>query len=272
VLTLVTATNTSGNTLRLPLLDTSGGYSVEKITGLGPVTATLTSSSLAQVDGAQPQNARRDVRNIVLSLGFQPDYVITTVQSLRSALYDYFLPKDLVTLSFYIDETLTYVTTGQVEDFTNDMFSADPEVDISVVCYDPDFYNPAALTLSQSTSNDTNTFDVSYAGTSECGIIFALNVNATLTDVQIFNTQPDGTGQKMEVTGSFVSGDVVTFNTIPGQKAVTLTRAGAVTSLLSNLTSSAWISFKKGDNFFRGFANGLVVPYVVTYTPKFGAV
>src|SRR5450756_1275481 len=92
MLTMVEITNQRNGTLQLPLLDASAGYVVRDVEGLSPVKATLTSSSMAQEDGAQPQNATRTTRNILLKIGLEPDYVTNDVQSLRSDLYDYFMP------------------------------------------------------------------------------------------------------------------------------------------------------------------------------------
>ena len=273
MLTVVEVTNILGSTLRLPLLDTSNGYSVRDVEGLGPVAATLTSSSLAQVDGAQPQNARRDVRNITMKIGFEPDFVNTTVQSLRSALYDYLLPKANVGLNFYIDDVLTLVTSGQVETFDNVLFTADPEADISILCYDPDFYGPAPVVLSTTTRSDTNTNLVNYDGTSEAGLIFTLNVNRALTDFWITNARPDNVRQKMEVTGSYSSGDVITIDTRPGSRGVTLLRSGSTSPILYALDmTSTWLSLMRGANQFGAFAAGAGVPFTMSYTPQYGAI
>jgi hypothetical protein len=239
---------------------------------LGPVAASLTSSSLAQVDGAQAQNARRDIRNITMKIGFEPDYVITTVQSLRSALYDYLLPKALVGLNFYIDDVLTLVTSGQVETFDNPLFTDTPEADISIVCYDPDLYGPAPVVLSDDTRSDTNTNLVNYPGTSEAGLIFTLNVDRALTDFWITLQRPDNQRQKMEVTGSFISGDVITIDTRPGSRSVTLLRSGLATSILAGFDETGtWLALQKGSNQFGAFAAGAGIPFTMTYLSQYGA-
>jgi len=271
MLTLLDITNARGDTLHLPILDSSAGYIVRDIEGLDPVKAVLTSSSMAQVDGAQAQNARRDIRNITMKLGFDPDFVTNTVQSLRSALYDYLMPKDNILLGFYIDGQIYAVTEGQVEDFNNSMFSADPEVDISILCYDPDFYGPAEETLTSATVSDTNTNTITYEGSSETGVIFTLNVNGLVSTFSLYNTTPENEVQVFTVHGSFGIDDVVTISTIPGSKSVTLLRAGVETSILYDLDpTSDWISLKKGDNQFRAFSPGSPIPYTVTYVPKYG--
>jgi hypothetical protein len=274
VLTAVNATNAVGDFLTLSVLDNSNGYTIREITGLDPVPATLTSSSMAQRDGAQFQNARRELRNIVIKLGLDPNYTEQTVASLRSNLYNYFMPKENVSLGFYIDEGLTYFINGQVEDFNNAMFSADPEVDISILCYDPDFYSPAPVVVSIDTVNGTIETPITYGGTSDVGLIFSMTLTHDLDDgVAIYNTPPLNSYQGMVIETALLTGDIITVNTIDGQKAITLKRGGAESSLLYALQDGAvWLFFHKGINYFRAYSDGATIPATVTYTPKYGGI
>ena len=276
MLTLVEITNVRSDKLQLTPANSSNGYVVKDIEGLDPVTATLTTSSLAQVDGVQFQNAQRTSRNITMKLGLQPDYVSTTVDSLRTALYDYLMPKANILLGFYKDGVLFATTAGQVESFENSMYSSDPEVDISVICYDPDFYAPAPVVTDIDTVMDTTATLINYAGTSDAGIIFTINVNRDMGSFSLYNVAPDNTVQVFGVTavsGTFIDGDVITITSIPGMKSVTLTRAAITTSVLYYVDDAAtWISLQRGENFFRAYAGGDGVPCVLTYTPLYGAI
>lgn len=271
MLTRVDLTNVRSDTLSLALADASNGYAVREIQGLDPVNASLTSSTMAQLDGAQPQNARRDTRNITMKIGLTPDYITSTVDSLRQSLYDYLMPKALVNLGLYKDESLYAITSGQVETFENNMFSSDPEVDISIICYDPDLYAPAAITANDNTTTTTSTTAYNYLGSSDTGVIFTLNVNRALSGFSLYNTSSDNSSQVFTMTGSFISGDVITVNSIPGKKAVTLTRNALTTSALSYVDpTSSWVLFKRGVNLFRAVTDSPVIPYTLTYTPKYG--
>lgn len=273
MLTLVEATNVRSDTLALSLLDASNGYVVKDIQGLDPVNASLTTSTMAQRDGAQAQNARRDTRNITIKLGLEPDYLVSTVDSLRSALYGWFMSKALVDLALYKDDVLFAITSGQVESCENNMFSADPEVDISIICYDPDFYGPSAVTSSSGTVSTTDTTAINYEGNSDAGVIFTLSINRTMSDFTLYNTAPDNTLQSFIVNGSFVAGDVVRINSIPGQKSITLTRSSITSSILFWMdTSSSWITLQKGANNFRAFATGATIPFTLSYTPQYGGI
>jgi hypothetical protein len=274
MLTAVDVINALGDTLTLSLLSPDNGYQVREIGGLDPVNATLTTSTLAQVDGAQAQNARRETRNITIKLGLEPDFAVSTVASLRSALYNYLMPKAYVSFGFYIDDVLTYTATGQVESFENSMFSADPEVDISVMCYDPDFYATEATVVTGDTVDGTLEVPIDYEGTSEAGFIFEMTLDHDLPDgFAIYNTPPVAAYQGLIINAPLVIGDTITINTIPGQKAMTLNRGGIDTSLLYGLgTGAVWLIFLRGTNYFRAYADDDPISYTISYVAKYGGI
>lgn len=271
MLTMVSAYNPQEGTLQLPLMDSSGGYIVKDIQGLDPVKATLTSSSLAQMDGAQLHNARREPRNIIIKLGLAPDYISNDVASLRSDLYNYFMPKSVVTFGLYRDDVLWGTTDAVVETMDNNMFSSDPEVDISLICYDPDFYSPSLTHSPGTTVNGLTTRAITYGGTSDAGVIFGFTFPAAASEVRLYNTKPDGTIQMMTIAGSFLLNDVLAVNTIPGKKSVILTRGGTPTPSLYYLDRlSTWIELARGVNQFRAYYNGAATAYTLDYTEKYG--
>ena len=99
MLTAVEAFTPQGENLFLPLQDSSGGYVVQDIDGLDPVNAQIVSSKFARLEGEQYQSSYREKRNILISLGLEPDYgAALSVSQLRSRLYDFFMPKSPVRL------------------------------------------------------------------------------------------------------------------------------------------------------------------------------
>lgn len=261
-----------GGTLSLPLDDSTLGYDVQDIQGLDPVKASLVSSSFAQRDGAQFQSARRDARNITMQLGLSPDYAIATVRSLRQALYQYFMPKNEVGLRFFMDEDLVVDILGNVETMETAIFSKEPAVDISIMCWDPDFLESNAIVVSDNTTSGSTNITVEYTGTVESGFEFVLNVNRTMTGgFTIHFQRPDGTDETMDVEVDLVSGDVVTISTLSGNRYAQLTRSGLQSSILYAVSPFAtWPEFRPGDNLFRAQASGAAVPYTVTYTRRYG--
>jgi Siphovirus-type tail component, C-terminal domain len=271
MLTMISVENIRDGVLQLPLMDVSGGYIVRDIQGLDPVKATLTSSQLAQMDGAQPQNARREARNILMKLGLEPDYVSTSVAGLRSGLYDYFMPKSAVTVGFHFDGVLFGKTDAIVESMDNNMFSADPQVDISLICYDPDFYAPDPTVMTGLTVGDLTTRVVPYQGSSDTGVRFTLTFPDAATELRLYNTRPDNVINILTVMGTFLAGDILTIDTSPGHKQVTVTRAGLTFSVLYWMDhSSTWISLTRGDNLFRAYYDGPAISYSLEYTARHG--
>ncbi len=271
MLTMVSAQNAQEGTLLLPLEDSSGGYIVKEIQGLDPVKATLISTEFSQIDGAQLHNKRRGTRNIVMKLGLEADYFTTSVADLRAGLYDYFMPKESVIFSLYSDGSLWGKTEAIVETCDNNMFSADPEVDISLLCYDPDFYAPDSTSISGATVNSATTMEIDYQGTTETGIIFRITFPGSATGISLHNSRPDLVSNVIEISGSFQANDILEINSNSLSKAITLTRSGLSTSVLSYLgTSSSWISLKKGINLFRAYLAGSPVSYTLEYTAKYG--
>jgi hypothetical protein len=276
VLTEVQVTNSRGATLRLPIATSAGGFAVRDIEGLDPVAATLTTSSQAGLDGAQSQNAQVGTRTILMKLGLMPDYVNTDVRSLRNQLYDYFLPKAEVTLAFLFDGLIYAVAAGQVETFDCPLFTQDPEADISIVCYDPAFRAPQVIEFDDLTNDTQVPFTIDYEGSVPCGIIFSMTVNLlglgqSVTEISLINASPDNITQRMLIDGTFQVGDVITINTIPLQRAITLTRNNISQSLLSGFDeTSDWVMLSKGVNYLRASSGVSSQPFDLTYTPLYG--
>jgi hypothetical protein len=271
-ITRVDIQNVSSDVLTLIPQDASNGYEVRDIQGLGPVKANLVSSSMAQVDGAQPESSRRDPRNITMTLGIKPNYILAhTVSSLRNDLYNYFMPKSVLFISFYMDNVLYAVTTATVEDFESPIFTDDPKADISLICYDPDFYAPTSTLIEGESTSDTSTTTINYPGTSPAGAVFTLSPDRDLTGFRIYNTKPDNTIQMFDFEGTILGGDVIAITSIPLQKSAIITRNMTPFSALYYVEAPFdWISFEKGGNDIRVFVADDPIPYTLEYIVKYG--
>jgi hypothetical protein len=271
MLTKVEARNRQGALLSLPLDDVSDGFVLGDVQGLDPVKATLVSSSFAGADGSQYLASRREDRNIKLTIELQPDFITSTVRDLRKNLYNFFMSKSEVNLRFYDSDGLVVEIWGRVETCETALFSPEPAMDISVMCFEPDFLGMVPVTLNgMSVSNETETL-VPYDGTVETGIQFVFNINRPLTEFTFYHRPPDGTVRQMDIAASFIAGDVLTINTVQGAKFATLTRAGSTSSLLYAVSpQSTWIEFMQGDNHIRIYATGAAIPYDIVYTTRYG--
>lgn len=261
-----------GMLLSLPLDDYSNGYVVEDILGIDPVKATITSSTFANLAGSQFQSSRRESRNIILKLKIEPNYAITSVWDLRMNLYSFFESETDVDLRFYMDSGLTVDISGKVESCEAPPFSDEPRMNVSIICFQPDFLalDPVVIDTEE-TVEDLEEFTINYTGKVPTGIQFVLNVDRTLTEFTIYQRPPDNILRTLDFAAALEDGDVLTINTVPRNKYITLTRTGVDTSLLYGMSAqSNWLMLMPGVNNFRVYAVGAAIPFTITYTPRYG--
>ena len=280
MLTKVEVINSQGDILELPLEEMTNGFLLQGMEGLDPVKATLVSSSFANLDGAQYHSSRREQRNIKLQLGFEPDYVTSSIRVLRNRLYKFFMPKTEVTIRFHtLDEFDSNIISrnnlveivARIESFESALFTKVPAVDISFVCFDPDFINPVPTVNSGLSTAGLGESVINYAGTVENGLTFTISPTRTVDSFTIYHRPSDGTLRTLDYTSPLLSGDVLKINTVVGAKSVIRTRAGVNSSLLYAMSpQSNWLELQPGDNNVRVYATGDAVPYDLTHIAKYG--
>ena len=139
---------------------TSQGFAVTSVTGLGPGKATVNSSELVTIDGAEFVNARLPKRTIKIDLRLLPisykkngQIIDESVADIRRKSYRYFPVKEKVKLIFNnieyrrdptnsrksIPETKSYYIEGIVEQNEPNIWSKDEAITVQVVCMDPYF-------------------------------------------------------------------------------------------------------------------------------------
>lgn len=279
--TKVVVTTSQGNGLTLQLGDLSNGIEVRDISGLDPVKATLVSSSFANQDGEVYQSSRRGPRNITMKLGLKPDPALSTVLALRRNVYTIFRPKIQVTLTFYVDDTDDsiedgYQISGYVESCQSSMFSADPEVDVSIMCFDPDFIDPNAVMTYGLTSVDVNPTFFLYSGTVDTGFSATISVHANISEFSILYKDPENRVWSMDIAYPFLVGDFVGIGTTPGNKVAVLVRSSTNSSILYAVSpQSTWAKFTPGDNHLQLSVPGDVVvggsiSATIAYFKRFG--
>ncbi|ASD52252.1 tail protein [Arthrobacter phage Niktson] len=262
--------NANGETLVLPLWDYSSGYLVKPIEGLDPVKANIVSSSFAGIDGEQHQASRRESRNILMKLGLKMG-AAGSVSSLRAQLMRFFMPKARIRFTFYREDGPDVDIYGIVETFKCPQFVREPEASISVVCHQPDFYVPHIYGSANYTTPGTDEHYIEYDGTVETGFDFRMTVDRPISQFTIFHRSSDETLNRLIFAEPLVAGDVLTISTVSGDKHVTLTRAGADSSLLYAMSpDSSWLNLFPGPNYIRVYAEGAAIPYTITYTSKVG--
>jgi hypothetical protein len=245
-------------------------YQVAKIQGLDPVKANLTSSSYAGNDGEVFQNSKRAARNIVMEVDLDP-VEGQTYGELRQGLYTYFMPKNQVKLRFHTDTGLYLDTLGYVESFDVPIFDKDPQISISIMCYDPDLEDPRIVQIESGTVDDTEVIEIDYPGNVSTGTVVTLNINRELTDFTIYNSDEAGNTLQLDFTGALEDGDTLVISSRRGNKGITLTRTGIQSSYLYGRSAqSNWIELDRGLNNFRIYAAGDPIPYVLEYVVRYG--
>ena len=269
-----------GESLEIPLRNPQNGLYIDDITGLGPVKAEITSSTFGNVDGEQYQASRRGKRNIVVKLGFAPDYLTTTVYSLRQYLYSLFMPKSQINLRFFLSEGLVLYITGIIEDFDAPIFTQEPTATLSILCFDPDFSTSKRIvggnTLHPLSSNNESSCEINYDGSSPTGFLYQqifssdVPVNLSLT----VSNNVAGTSSINIENYEFEETDELQISTIPGSKGVWVVRDSVRESILYNVeVDSVYSALYYGINTFRVVTNleeYYAIPFVVTYLTKYG--
>lgn len=205
-------------------------------------------------------------------MGVEPDWIDTSVADLRQRLYGFFLPKALVHLRFVMDSGLYVDIDSRVEDFKMPLFAKDPEANLSMMCFDPDFVDPNPVTalnqLSVATSVETK---VTYVGSVDVGGVFTFRPDRAVNAFTVYLRTPDGQQQIMDFSVPLLAGDKLVISTVVGNKYATLTRGGTTSSLLYGISpQSAWLKFQPGDNYLRVYATGAGFPFDYTYSTRYG--
>lgn len=272
----VEVTNVQGDFLSLVLDDVSNGYVTKEIEGLGPVKSNIVSSSFAGIDGQQYQSSSRDVRNVVFQLGFEPEYGTNqTIRSLRSQLYQYFMTGFEVSMDFYMTDGLMVNATGRVETCEPAIFTREPQMNISVICFDPDFIDPTLVELHNTFTTIDNTPKlIQVDGSVKTGLTsLSFTAAKAMSEFTIYHTTPSGNLRVMEISVPVVVGDVVNMCTIKGQKTITLTHLGVTKSILWAVSpQSDWVLLEPGANQFylNGTTTGPSSAVLVDFNNRYG--
>lgn len=274
MLSKIEVINRKGASLMMPFEDFENGFGVTEIEGLDPVKATLVSSGFAGRDGALYHSSKRESRNLVLHIDLIPDFDETTAKSLRNQLYAFLMPKSEVTLRFH--EALGSYTEikGRVESFESPLFTPEPQVTISLLCFDPDFIDPNPFTKSGVTvaSTDLTKTALTYLGSVEAGFVFTLNLDRSSNGFSIMQETPSGDTYALDFAASLLAGDKLVISTISGSRGASLTRGGNLTSILWGVSPQAkWLELEgPGDNLLRVSAAAAGIPWTIQYVNRYG--
>lgn len=147
----------SFGTLTVPLYGTHDApMAIRNITGLEPAPATVNSKPRGSLDGEFFLGTRLNKRNIVVTLGVNPNLGPQSVDDIRNNFYAYVGPTGLIGLRFNSDNRPSREIRGYVESIQNDRFSTDPQLIVSIICPDPAFLSLTAKTIKGTSNGTTN--------------------------------------------------------------------------------------------------------------------
>lgn len=250
----------------LPILGVTPKSSllIQKVTGLNPPDRNLFIGDYSQ-DGGIYQGRRVGNRNVVFTINLNPNPALgETVSSLRESLYKAFIDPqvdgDHLKLTFHDETGRERYLVGYCEKFETEIFDSESMCQISMICPDP-YLRDNIDTILVSTPGWVQ-FPYTYEGTAETGFIVNIHITTSTNAVTLFNN-----GKLMKLiypdTATYLVGDVITINTIRGQRSITLTRSSITTSIVSHLTSeSQWLELHSVANTMRVYggnnANNIV--------------
>src|SRR3954447_8338338 len=248
------------------------------IQGLGPVKAEILSTPFATGRGELFQGSSTGKRNIVLNMGFNPNWAGNqTVSSLRQLLYRYLLPEHWTKLRFYSDELPMVDIEGYVESIEPNMFSQDPEALVSIICPRPDFIEADATIITGVVDDGTLETEFEYVGTVNTG--FELRVdgspeNPAYTGQLELNLNAYREDQRLTVNPITVDGTrYLKVSTLRNAKRVQSVAKvdGALTNLLAVMSGgSVWPEVKPGGNIISVAAAEFGQTWTLAYFNRFG--
>lgn len=254
---------------------------IRNIDGLGPVKSALSSTAYATGRGAYFQGATAPERNIVLTLGLNPNWVDQTVESLRKMLYGYFMPGEWCRLRFFTEEYPDVEIEGICEAVEPNIFSQDPEIQVSIINHLPDFVEIDGQTvdgdITTFVSEDPTEYEIDYTGSVPVGFVLEVHPTDDLPSytgrLAISNETADQR-QIMELDEITVDGAVyVLYGTLENARRIlTLNNDG---SEFNNLIGQApvnrdWIQLLPGSNVIRVSADDEGLDFSLLYFGRYG--
>ena len=235
--------------LNLPLQGPSK-FPIIFVDGLTPVAAEFTSSPYANLPGEYLQSSRVGVRNIVLTLELKPDWSAgEDPEGLRKILSGFFTPGHSVEFELVTDKVTRHIS-GVVETFEAPMFVREPQVQISVLCHDPYFYESPGLgeTTSVTSIGDGYSMEFSNTGDVAAGVRIGITPNYLMQSISVHvgpSYEGMGVHPTFEVITSVPPAQELVIDGRPFQKDVRNMATG-MQHLSSIVAGSVWPVFEPG--------------------------
>lgn len=240
-----------------------GAFTITDISGLYPPSATINTNTTALIDGARFNSSKINMRTINLAFAIEKN-----AESSRIQAYNVIQIKQPIRM-YYQSPLRDVFIDGYVESFEISHFEMKQIATVTILCPFPHFKNAQEVINELSIVQDMFYFpfasteepDIVFGeidtvrsttvdndGTVETGLIFELYARSEITNPRIFNyiTQ-DFIGLNFEMQ----AGDLITINTMQGEKTVTLLREGTTTNIFNYvMQNSTWLQLPAGGGTF----------------------
>lgn len=251
---------------------------IRDIKGLEPVKADVTSAANVTSRGKFLLGTNVGERNIVFMIGLNPNWAEQTMAALRQELYGYFMPQLYTKLRFFSEGVPPEVhIEGIVETCEPNIFSEDPEMQVSILCHKPDFVDPVIQMVYGVVDDGTVEATINYIGTQPTGV--ELRINPAVDNPE-YSGPLDITLNTPLIAQQFglslVEIDANRYfrlSTVPGQKRVEYVDAvtQARTNLLGRMSdTSRWLQLDPGVNHLKIAAGEPGQSWSLGYFNRFG--
>ena len=220
-------------------------YYTRSISGLEPPENAV--SIVDQViEGGIFQGQRPTQREIVMIVGFIPDYtVVDPIGTLRKSLYRMMTPRNSAPVTFRLtDATATnWVRTyGYVKRIEANIFSKDPEVQITFACTASFFEHGSYTHPTPSVFSGISPITVTTEGDAPTGFLATFQLTAAMASFHITNALFT---KQIRFIYAFLSGDQIQIDTRAGTRLATVNRSSVITNLLPYMQSdSVWLQLE----------------------------
>lgn len=253
-------------------------YAVTSIDGIDPPEATVNTTRNANYDGSVYNSSYINERQITVTLAINGP-----AEANRIKLYQYFKSKMPVRI-FYKNNARNVYIDGYVQNMPIGFFEKKETVQITIICPQPKFNGKNENIQEFSSVNPLFEFPFSIPengipfsgiilaqeksiinrGDLETGVIINIHALGTIINPKIYNVE---TLEHIYLNTTLQEGDDITINTRQGEKAVSLTRDGVTTNLISAFGyGSSWFQLVPGDNVFTVAADAGIEYFYATFT------
>lgn len=266
----LTFENERGISLALsPISDMSTPFAVVDIDGINPPKATINTSELALIDGAQFNSAKLEMRTINVAFVIQDDAAVNRVN-----VYQVLKTKHPIKVSYKSDTRDVFIN-GYVESIEVDYGGNPQQVTVAVLCPYP--YWQAAQSVVDDLTSVIGMFHFAFASTAapeivfgyidplvsievenggdiETGIIVELYATQAVSNPRVIDYD---TGDYIQLDMTMQDADLITIDTRAGHKTATLLRNGVTTSVFNAVAKgSTWLQLAIGGSTYTYTADG----------------